>query len=208
MFDDSDVLAAGLRELAEHEASVGGERFEDGLRQTMRWEQRRRRTQRRRLVAVGGLGAVFVALAVALALPGSARLLPLPVGGELRSLDAQTSDLQTRLSAQAVVWAQLRRGLAARSAFADRGSLVARGGKAKGRSARAYTPNVWSSGWAYVRPTASPSPSAVGPAAAATLAAAAVTERHAHSHVHADTDSDVAVTRTVRSRVALPEKGR
>ena len=171
MSDEPDELTAGLRELAEHETSAADERFEAGLRQTMRWEQRRRRTQRRRLLAVGGLCAVFVALAVALALPGSARLLPLPVGGELRSLDAQTSDLQARLSAQSAFWVVLSRGRAARSAFAGRGSLVARGGKAKGKSAGAYTPNVWSSGWAYVRPTASPNPSVASPAGVPTLAA-------------------------------------
>lgn len=37
MSDDSDVLAAGLRELAEHEAPPAGERFEAGLRQALRW---------------------------------------------------------------------------------------------------------------------------------------------------------------------------
>ena len=55
MSDQPDELAAGLRELAEHETSAADERFEAGLRQTMRWEQRRRRTQRRRLLAVSGL---------------------------------------------------------------------------------------------------------------------------------------------------------
>jgi hypothetical protein len=171
MSDEPDELAAGLRELAEHEAPAADERFEAGLRQAMCWEQRRRRTQRRWLVAVGCLSAVFVALVVALALPASARLLPLPVGGELRSLDAQAGDLQARLSAQAATWAELRRGLAARSAVADRGSLVARSAKATGKSAGAYAPNVWSSGWAYVRPTASPNPSVARPAGVPTLAA-------------------------------------
>ena len=170
MSDEPDELAAGLRELAEHGAPPADERFEAGLRQAMRWEQRHRRTQRRWLVAVGCLAAVLVALVVALALPASARLLPLPVGGELRSLDAQTSDLQARLSAEAAVRAQLRRRLAARSAVAGKGPLVAQRAKATGKSAGASALNVGSFGWAYVRPTASPNPSAARPAEASPLA--------------------------------------
>ena len=110
-----DELAAGLLELAEREVPPAGERFEAGLRQAVRWEQRRRRSQRRWLVTVGCLTALCVALAVALALPALARHLPLPVGHELRSLDAQTSDLQARLAAQAAVQASLLKQLSAQA---------------------------------------------------------------------------------------------
>lgn len=170
MSDDSDVLAAGLRELAEHEAPPAGERFEAGLRQALRWEQRRRRAQRRRLVALGCLAAVFVAIVVALAMPASARLLPSPVGGELRRLDAQTSDLQAQLSAQAAVRAQLSRRLAARAAVAERSPLAARRPKAAKQSAGPSVSDLWSGGWAYVRPASSPNPAGARPAEAAPLA--------------------------------------
>ena len=196
MFDEPDELAAGLRELAEHEASVGGERFEDGLRQTMRWEQRRRRTQRRRLVAVGGLCAVFVALAVALALPGSARLLPLPVGGELRSLDAQTSDLQTRLSAQASSGrnfvADWRRDRPSPTGARWSPGVGKPRGDLLGLHAECLVVRLGlCAAYGFAEPQRCGSG---GCRNARSEPESTVTERHAHSHVHADTDSDVAVT--------------
>ncbi len=126
MPDNPDELAADLLELAECEVPPAGERFEAGLRQVVRWEQRRRRTQRRWLVTVGCLTALCVALAVALALPVWARHLPLPVGSELRRLEAQTSGLQAQLAAQAAFQAQLRHQPAARAAPTGRARPVAR----------------------------------------------------------------------------------
>lgn len=112
MSETPDELAAGLQELAARELPPAGERFADGVRQTLRWEQRRRRSRRRRLVAIGCLVGLLAALGVALALPATARLLPLPIGSELRRLDARTSDLQARLAAQAAADVELRRRLA------------------------------------------------------------------------------------------------
>ena len=205
MSDDSDVLAAGLRELAEHEAPPAGERFEAGLRQALRWEQRRRRAQRRRLVALGCLAAVFVAIVVALAMPASARLLPSPVGGELRRLDAQTSDLQAQLSAQAAVRAQLSRRLAARAAVAQRSPLAARRPKAAKQSVGPSVSDSLVGGLGLRASRVLAEPRRRPPGRGRTARHAAVIESHANAS--ADAESDVAVTRTVRSRVALPEKG-
>ena len=162
MRDDPDDLVAGLRELAEREVPPPGERFEAGLRQTVRGEQRRRRTQRRRLAAAGALIVVLAALAVALALPVTARFLPLPVGHELRRLDAQTSDLQAQLGAQPVAQAQLRRQLAARTVFdqALLRRLVARLRAAMRRQAGAAAPRSTPYEWVVVSAAASPSPGA------------------------------------------------
>ena len=158
-----DELAAGLQELAEREAPSAGPRFEAGLRQALRWEQRRRRTQRRWLLAVGCLSAVCVALAVALALPVCARQLPLPVGSELRHLDAQTSDLQARLAAQAAVQTSLLQQLSALASPTDRRRPVARHRTTTPPRTAAPAPKSWSPGWAWVRPTAAPSPGIAGP---------------------------------------------
>ena len=160
MPDAPDELVAGLRELAERELPPAGERFEAGLRQTLRWEQRRRRGQRRRLLAIGCLTGLLAALAVALALPVTARYLPLPVGRELRSLDAQMSSLRAQLVAQAAADVRLRRELA-QTVLVEKAS--ARHAKARHpvrhRSAGA-TGRTWSyGGWAWVGPTPAPSTS-------------------------------------------------
>ena len=159
MRDDPDDLAAGLRELAEREVPPPREHFEVGLRQAVRSEQRHRRTQRRRLVTAGALIVVLAALAVALALPATARFLPLPVGHELRRLDAQTSDLQAQLGAQPGTQAQLRRQLAARTVFdqALLRRLVARLRAAMRQQTGAAAPKSASYGWVVVRAAASPS---------------------------------------------------
>jgi hypothetical protein len=164
-----DELAASLLELAEREVPPAGERFEAGLRQALRWEQRRRRSQRRWLVTAGCLTALCVALVVALALPAFARHLPLPVGHELRSLDAQTSDLQARLAAQAAVQASLLKQLSAQAVSTGRGRLVARHRAATRPRAAAPAAKSWSPGWAWVRPTASPGPGIAGPGATSPL---------------------------------------
>ena len=164
-----DELAAGLLELAEREVPSTGERFEAGLRQALRWEQRRRRTQRRWLVTVGCLTALCVALAVALALPVFARHLPVPVGQELRRLDSQTSDLQARLTAQAAVQTSLLQQLSALAVPTDRHRPVARHRKATPPRTAAPAPKSWSPGWAWVRPTAAPSPGIAGPVGSSPL---------------------------------------
>ena len=171
MPETPDELAAGLQELAERELPPAGERFEGGLRQAVRWEQRRRRTQRRWLVTVGCLTALCAALAVALALPVFARHLPVPVGGELRRLDSQTSDLQARLAAQASLQSSLLSQLSLRDGRSDRGRgpLVTRHRRATRPSTVVPAPNGWSAGWAWVRPTVSPSLSAARPAEASPL---------------------------------------
>jgi hypothetical protein len=164
MPETPDELAAGLQELAERELPPAGERFEAGLRQAVRWEQRRRRTQGRWLLLAGCLTALCVALAVALALPVFARHLPVPVGRELRRLDSQTSDLQARLTAQAVVQAGLLQQLSALAVPTDRRRPVVRHRTATPPRTAAPAPKSWSPDWAWVRPASAPNPSVARPA--------------------------------------------
>ena len=173
MSDDPDELAVGLLELAERDIPPADGRFEAGLRQALRWEQRRRRVQRRRLLTATCLTAALVALVAALALPSCVRHLPLPVGDELRRLDAQANDLQARLAAQAAVGAQLRHQLAAQAVLSGRGRphrLAGQRAAATRRRARVTAAKSWSSGWPWVRATASSGASATRPTEASPLA--------------------------------------
>ena len=172
MSDNPDELAARLLELAECEVPPADERFEAGIRQVVRWEQRRRRTQRRWLVTVGCLTALCAALAVALALPVWARHLPLPVGSELRRLDAQASGLQAQLAAQAAFQAQLRHQLAARAVPTKRVRPVARHRTVAPPRAAAPAPLAWSHAWAWAGTRAAPSVGATSPTGASQLGSA------------------------------------
>ena len=172
MSDDPDELAAGLQELAEREAPAAGERFEAGLRQALRWEQRRRRNQSRWLLV--GEWPSDCPVRRARRRPGAAGDRPLPAAaGRPASCAARRAD--QRPSGAALSPIGLLGGTEPRTGGAigiRRQGLAGRpGGKAKGKSAGAYTPNVWSSGWAYVRPTASPNPGVASPAGVPTLAA-------------------------------------
>jgi type II secretory pathway pseudopilin PulG len=165
MWHDPDQLTASLRELAESEVSAASQRFEVGLRQAVRWEQARRRVQRRLWVVAGSAVAVLAALAVALALPATARLLPLPVGGELRRLDDQTSDLQAQLNAQAAAEVLLRRRLAGGAVVVEKASR--RGARHKTGQRNTATQS-WPYDWAWVRPATAPSTAVVASPLAAT----------------------------------------
>jgi hypothetical protein len=162
-----------LRELAERELPPAGERFATGLRQTLRWEQRRRRGQRRRLLAIGCLTGLLAALAVALALPVTARYLPLPVGRELRRLDAQTIGLRAQLVAQAAADVRLRRQLA-QTVLVD--AAAARHAKARRRAPHPTGSSAGRTssygGWVWVGPGPTSSPGAGRPVVAPPLASA------------------------------------
>lgn len=170
MPETPDELAAGLQELAERELPPAGERFEAGLRHAVRWEQRRRRTQRRWLITTGCLIALCAALAVALALPASARHLPLPVGEDLRRLDSQASDLQARLAAQSAVQAGLLQQLSALAVPTDWRRPVVRHRTATPPRTAAPAPKSWPPDWAWVRPASAPNPSVARPAETSPLA--------------------------------------
>jgi hypothetical protein len=165
MCDEPDGLTASLRRLAESEVPAAGERFEAGLRQAVHWEQRRRRAQRRLWAVAGSVLAVLVALAVALALPATARLLPLPVGGELRRLDHQTSDLQAQLNAQATVEALLRRRLAGEAVVVEKATRRGARHKVGQRNTPARS---WPYDWAWVPPATTPTTAVLAPPLAAT----------------------------------------
>jgi len=170
MSDDPDELAVALRELAEREVRPAGDRFQAGLRQAVRWEQGRRRTQRRWLIAAGCLTALLAALGVSLALPATARYLPLPVGSELRRLDDRTSTLQAKLTRQAAADVMLRRQLAAQAASVEKVSLRRPAARHRATSRhRAATTHGSYGGWAS-QPAVSPGPSATRPIVAAPLA--------------------------------------
>jgi hypothetical protein len=156
MTREPDELSAGLRKLAAFETPAAGARFESGLRQTLRWEQHRRRAQRRSWVAAGVGIAVLGALVVALALPATARLLPLPVGGELRRLGDQTSDLRAQLNAQAADEVLLRRRLAGEAVVVEKPT---RRGMRHTAAHRGTPVQSWPYGWAWVPPTSAPRPS-------------------------------------------------
>ena len=208
-----DELAAGLQELAEREAPSAGPRFEAGLRQALRWEQRRRRRQRRWLVLGGCLIALLVALGVALALPATARYLPLPVGQRLRSLDAQTSDLQARLAAQAAVQTSLLQQLSALASPTDRRRPVARHRTTTPPRTAAPAPKSWSPGWAWVRPTVAPGPGIArsGRGFTARLESESIL---AKSHTDGDANANggaepvIAVTVPIPGQASMPRKGR
>ncbi len=159
MHDTPDELATGLRELAASELPPAGERFAAGVRQALRWDQRRRRGQRRRLIAAGCLIALLATLGAALALPATARYLPLPIGGELRRLDAQTSELQARLAAQAAADVELRRRLAETVLLSQASAPVKAHHRARHQTGAA-TQRSWSYGWVWTgrAPTATSSP--------------------------------------------------
>ncbi|MGZ4360529.1 MAG: hypothetical protein ACXVZW_12210, partial [Gaiellaceae bacterium] len=71
-----------MQELADREVPAADKRFEPRLRHTLRLEPRPHRG-RWPWVAAGCLACVAVAAFVAVALPATARHLPLPVGHEL-----------------------------------------------------------------------------------------------------------------------------
>ena len=151
MSDVPDELVDGLRELAERELPPPAERFEAGVRQTLRWDERRRRGQRRRLVVAGCLIGLLAALGVALALPVTARYLPLPIGHELRRLDSQASGLQARLAAQAAADVRLRHQLA-ETVLVDSRRAPPRRGIGQGADRGPRRGARGRSGWVWVGP--------------------------------------------------------
>lgn len=155
-----DDLGAAMQELADREVPAADERFEPRLRHTLRLEPRPH-SGRWPWIAAGCLACVAVAAIVAVALPATARHLPLPVGRELQRLDARTQSLDAALAAQTRDLARLRAELAVRLVLVQtaRGRwVVAHYLAPRTTPAPPAPPGYGASWWGWVAAPASPIP--------------------------------------------------